>query len=117
MRLVSISRDREEILRREGRRIKEKIQPHFFTVALDQRGKFLTSEAFARLLETWIHSGRKDVAFLVGGPYGLEKVLQEKADFILSLSPMTWPHGIAKMLLLEQLYRAFTLLRGEPYHK
>jgi len=108
---------REYILRQEGGRIGEKIRPGVFTAAVDERGKLLSSEAFAHLLETWSSSGLKEVFFIVGGPYGLDDSLKEKANFRLSLSSMTLTHGLARMVLLEQIYRAFTILRGEPYHK
>ncbi len=105
------------ILNREGQRIREKLRPEVFVVALDERGRSLSSEGFARSLEKWSDSGSREIAFLLGGPYGLEEALKEEADFRLSFSPMTLAHGMARMLLLEQIYRAFTLLRGEPYHK
>ena len=108
---------KDYILNREGRRIREKLRPGVFAVALDERGKPLSSEGFARSLEKWSDSGSREIAFLLGGPYGLEEALKEEADFRLSFSPMTLAHGMARMLLLEQIYRAFTLLRGEPYHK
>ena len=108
---------REYIREQEGRRIRAKIRPEVFTVLVDERGNSLSSEAFARSLETWSSSGLKEVAFILGGPYGLDDSLKEKADFRLSLASMTLTHGLAKMLLLEQIYRAFTILRGEPYHK
>jgi 23S rRNA (pseudouridine1915-N3)-methyltransferase len=105
------------ILRQEGRRIREKLDPGAFTVALDERGKLLSSAVFGRLLARGLNSGRKETAFILGGPYGLDESLKEGAGFRLSLSPMTLAHGMARMLLLEQIYRAFTLIRGEPYHK
>ena len=108
---------REYILKQEGRRIRAKIRPGVFTAVVDERGKLISSEAFAHLLETWSSSGLKEVVFILGGPYGLDDCLKEKADFRLSLSSMTLTHGLAKLLLLEQIYRAFTILRGEPYHK
>jgi 23S rRNA (pseudouridine1915-N3)-methyltransferase len=105
------------ILQQEGRRIRDKLSPGAFTVALDEKGKLLSSEAFARLLEKWGSSGSREIVFILGGPYGLEESLKREAHCSLSLSPMTLAHGMARMLLLEQIYRAFTLLRGEPYHK
>lgn len=105
------------ILRQEGRRIREKLGPGAFAVALDERGRLLSSPDFSRSLERWSQSGVKGIAFLLGGPYGLDPKLTEEADFCLSLSPMTLTHGLARLLLLEQIYRAFTLLKGEPYHK
>ena len=108
---------KDYILNQEGRRIREKVRPDVFGVALDEGGKPLSSEGFARSLEKWSDSGSREIAFLLGGPYGLEEALKEEADFRLSLSPMTLAHGMARLLLLEQIYRGFTLLRGEPYHK
>jgi len=105
------------ILQQEGRRIRDRLPPGAFTVALDQKGKLLSSEAFARFLEKWGSSGSREIVFILGGPYGLEESLKREAHFNLSLSPMTLAHGMARMLLLEQIYRVFTLLRGEPYHK
>ncbi len=124
LRLVPIPEERiapkgkkEYILRQEGRRIREHLPSEAFTVALDEKGKALTSEAFARSLDLWGRAGSREIAFVLGGPYGLEESLKEKADFRLSFSTMTLAHGLARMLLLEQVYRAFSLLRGEPYHK
>jgi len=124
LRLVPIPGERiaapgriEYILQQEGRRIRENLPPEAFTVALDEKGKPLTSQAFARSLDLWSLSGSREIAFLLGGPYGLEESLKEKADFRLSFSTMTLAHGLARMLLMEQVYRAFSLLRGEPYHK
>lgn len=109
---------REDFIRREeGRRIREKIPTSALRIALDERGKSFTSEAFSRLLEGWRAAGVRTAAFLLGGPYGLDEALKQEADIRLSLSPMTLTHGMARMILLEQLYRAFTLIRKEPYHK
>jgi len=105
------------ILQQEGRRIREKLPPGAFTVALDERGRQFSSESLARSLEKWGSSGAGEIAFILGGPYGLEEAVKREADCSLSLSPMTLTHGMARMLLCEQIYRAFTLLRGEPYHK
>lgn len=124
LRLVPIREERiapkgrkEYILQQEGRRIRENLPSEAFTVALDEKGKPITSEAFSRSLGLWSRSGCREIAFILGGPYGLEETLKEKADFRLSFSTMTLAHGLARMLLLEQVYRAFSLLRGEPYHK
>ena len=108
---------KDYILNQEGRRIREKLRPDAFTVALDENGKCLPSESFAHSLERWSDLGSRETVFFLGGPYGLENALKKEADFCLSLSPMTLAHGMARMLLLEQIYRAFTILRGESYHK
>ena len=105
---------REYIIHQEGLRIREKISSAGFMVVLDERGKFLSSETFALFLEK---NSSKKISFILGGPYGLDDSLKKEADFRLALSPMTLVHSMARMFLLEQIYRAFTLLRGEPYHK
>jgi 23S rRNA (pseudouridine1915-N3)-methyltransferase len=114
---ISAAGKKDYILQQEGRRIQAKIQPGAWIVTLDERGTALTSPGFAQRLEQWSQIGRKELLFVIGGPYGLEKRLREKADFCLSLSNLTLAHGLAQVLLLEQIYRAFTILRGEPYHK
>jgi 23S rRNA (pseudouridine1915-N3)-methyltransferase len=114
---VSSAGHKSYILRREGEKIRTRLPGDAVVVALDERGQALTSEAFARILEKWSQWGSKEVAFILGGPYGLEGTLRNEADHCLSLSSMTLTHGIARMFLLEQIYRACTLLRGEPYHK
>jgi 23S rRNA (pseudouridine1915-N3)-methyltransferase len=105
---------REYIIHQEGLRIREKISSAGFMVVLDERGKFLSSETFALFLEK---NSSKKISFILGGPYGLDDSLKKEADFRLALSPMTLVHSMARLFLLEQIYRAFTLLRGEPYHK
>ena len=114
---VAAAGKKDFILREEGRRIRGKIPPAALRIALDERGRNFTSEAFSRLLEEWMTTGVRGAAFLLGGAYGLDETLKEEADVRLSLSPLTLTHGMARMVLLEQLYRAFTLIRKEPYHK
>ncbi|MBL8909689.1 MAG: 23S rRNA (pseudouridine(1915)-N(3))-methyltransferase RlmH [Archangium sp.] len=85
-------------------------------VALDERGKALGSVDFAKWLGRQQDAG-KDVAFVIGGDEGLSDAVREKAALVLSLSAMTMPHRLARLVLAEQVYRAFTILRGEPYHR
>lgn len=86
-------------------------------IALTREGKGVTSEGLARYLDRLATYGRPGVAFLVGGAHGLDDSLLEASARRLSLSPLTLPHGMARLVLAEQLYRAGTILRGEPYHK
>lgn len=86
-------------------------------VVLDERGGALPSEAFARLIGQWREAGREDVAFLIGGADGHGAQVSERADLLLSLGPATWPHLLARAMLLEQIYRSFTILAGHPYHR
>ncbi len=88
-----------------------------YTIALDERGKSVTSDAFAKLLQTQIDNGCKCTALLIGGPDGHAPELVKRADLVLSLGPMTLPHGLARIVLAEQLYRASTILAGHPYHR
>ncbi|HEX6273214.1 MAG TPA: 23S rRNA (pseudouridine(1915)-N(3))-methyltransferase RlmH [Polyangiaceae bacterium] len=84
-------------------------------VALDPEGDALTSTAFAKKLEGWGRRGKGDVAFVIGGAEGIPDALLAAANSRLSLSTLTLPHRLARVVLLEQIYRAFTILRGEPY--
>jgi 23S rRNA (pseudouridine1915-N3)-methyltransferase len=86
-------------------------------ITLDEKGKALSSEAFARMLAKWRDEGASTAAFLIGGPDGHGKAAREGSTLSLSLGPMTLPHGLARVLLVEQLYRAFTILSGHPYHR
>lgn len=86
-----------------------------FVVALEVKGAALTSEAFAARLEHWTSQHKGVVAFLIGGAEGIPKDVSARADARLSLSTMTLPHRLARIVLAEQLYRALTILRGEPY--
>jgi 23S rRNA (pseudouridine1915-N3)-methyltransferase len=88
-----------------------------FIVALDERGRALGSEAFARLLAERRDSGARAAAILIGGPEGLSDGVRSAADLQLSLGPMTLPHGLARIVVAEQLYRAATILSSHPYHR
>ncbi len=85
-------------------------------VALDERGRDLTSAQFAARLQAWA-AGRTPTAFAIGGPDGLEEALRNEAELQLRLSAFTLPHALAQVLLCEQLYRAASLLAGHPYHR
>ncbi len=102
--------------RLEEPRILGAIKPGERVVVLDERGKGLTSPLFAAQLGAWRDQGVRQVAFVVGGAYGLTDAVRERADLVLSLSPMTFPHQLVRLLFAEQLYRAFTILEGRPYH-
>ncbi len=109
--------DDEAARRGEAEALRRQVRERDIVVALDERGETLTSEAFAARLGEAQRSGGRDLAFLVGGPGGLDPGLAREAAWRLSLSRMTLPHQLARLVLLEQLYRALTILRGEPYHK
>jgi len=85
-------------------------------VLLDEKGKELTSVGFSEFLNKRFISGSGNLSFLVGGPFGFDESITKKADFILSLSKMTFSHQMVRLFFTEQLYRALTILRGESYH-
>jgi 23S rRNA (pseudouridine1915-N3)-methyltransferase len=86
-------------------------------VALDAQGQALTSEEFAARLGQWRDGGRAGVSFVIGGADGLAPALKQQADLCLSFGAATWPHQLVRIMLLEQLYRAATILAGHPYHR
>ena len=85
--------------------------------ALDERGRALSSPAFAAVLAGWRDGGAGAAAFVIGGADGLDPALRDRADLVLSFGPMVWPHRLARVMLAEQLYRAATILAGSPYHR
>ncbi len=101
---------------REGAVLLGKLKPGEWVCALDERGQHLDSVAFAGALQKCLNLSR-DAAFLIGGDEGLSDEVRARADLVLSLSKMTLPHRLARAVLMEQVYRAFTILRGEPYHR
>jgi 23S rRNA (pseudouridine1915-N3)-methyltransferase len=102
---------------REGELLLAALPADALVVALDERGKTLASPAFAERLQRWGAEGTKTLAFVIGGTDGLAQPLVQRAGLVLSLGAMTWPHLLARILLLEQLYRAQQILAGHPYHR
>jgi 23S rRNA (pseudouridine1915-N3)-methyltransferase len=86
-------------------------------IALDERGKTLGSEDFAHKLLRWRDDGKQAVSFVIGGADGLDPGFVSSADLTVSVSPLTWPHQLVRIMLAEQLYRATTILSGHPYHR
>ena len=105
-----------EMKQKEGESILAMLKDDDYLVALDERGKSLTSEGLSNLLAQRADSGTKRLVFLIGGAYGLDSAVLEKAKFKWSLSSLTFPHQLVRLLLAEQLYRACTILRNEKYH-
>lgn len=100
----------------EGEKILDTISNSDFVVLLDERGKQYSSIEFSAFLEKQMISGRRKVVFVVGGPYGFSQSVYDRADSLLSLSKMTFNHEMVRLFFTEQIYRAMTILRGEPYH-
>ena len=95
---------------------KMKLLPQDFCVALDVKGKSLSTENLAQKLESWQGLG-KEVCFIIGGADGLDESVLKRADFVWSLSALTFPHQLVKVILAEQIYRAVMILQGHPYHR
>ncbi len=112
----SSSTSAEAVMEREAQRIDAALPPGARLVALDEHGQRFTSADLADELKRWRQEGR-DVALLIGGADGLALRIKQRADTLLRLSDLTLPHGLARVLLAEQLYRAHTLLTGHPYHR
>jgi 23S rRNA (pseudouridine1915-N3)-methyltransferase len=112
----SSSLSAEAVMEREAQRIEAALLPGARMVALDEHGLRLTTAALAERLQHWRQDGR-DVALIVGGADGLAPRVKQRADTLLRLSDLTLPHGLVRVLLAEQLYRAHSLLSGHPYHR
>lgn len=103
--------------RAEGKRILALVPAGAQLVALDERGKALSSRAFAELMADWQDRGLADVAFAIGGADGLSEEVRARADHLIAFGPATWPHLLVRVMLAEQLYRAASILAGHPYHR
>ena len=110
------SKTREQLLSAEKGRIADALPASCRLVVLDEKGDDLTTLQLARRLEAWMQDGR-DVALLIGGADGLDEAFKRRADDRLRLSSLTLPHGMARLLLCEQLYRAVSVLKNHPYHR
>lgn len=107
----------EDVRRSEGRAILQKRGAGDYLIALDRSGRHCDSEDLAEWLKKLSINVRKSVCFAIGGPIGLSKEVLEKADFVLSLSKLTLTHEMSRIILLEQIYRALTIIHGAKYHK
>jgi 23S rRNA (pseudouridine1915-N3)-methyltransferase len=107
----------ERRLAEEAERLSSAVPRDAALIALDESGRNLTSRALATKIAAWQRQGRSELAFLIGGPDGLDPALTARADLVLALGRMTWPHRLVRVLLAEQLYRVATILAGHPYHR
>ena len=101
---------------KEGVQILSKVQNSDFLVLLDENGKQFSSEAFSEYIQKRLNSGLKQLIFVVGGPYGFSEDVYQRANSKISLSKMTFSHQMVRLFFTEQIYRAFTILKNEPYH-
>ena len=107
----------EDVKKGEGQAILQKIGPGDFLIALDRPGRQYDSEGLAKWFKTLSIEARGSVGFTIGGPVGLSQEVIQKAGAVMSLSKMTLTHEMSRLVLLEQIYRAFTIIHGEKYHK
>lgn len=108
----------EEAIRvKEGERILKCLSEGTFVITLEIGGKMISSEELSEKIEKLGIQGRRHITFIIGGSIGLGKNVLEKSDFSLSFSRMTFPHQLMRVILLEQIYRSFRIMNGEPYHK
>lgn len=106
-----------EMKRAEAAGVLAEVGPQDLLVALDERGEGLSSEAFAKKIQKWMVSGKSSLVFALGGAYGHDESVRAKATLVLSLSPLTFTYQMARLILVEQLYRAMSIIDGSPYHK
>ena len=106
----------EEQKKQEGTQILKRIENSDYLVLLDEHGKELTSVDFSKFIQQQMLRGTKRVVFLIGGAYGFSSEVYQRGDYKMALSQMTFPHILTRLIFAEQLYRAMTILKGEPYH-
>lgn len=109
--------EEEILLEKEASRLETLIKPGSYVIALAIDGKNFSSTEFAAHLDTLATTGKSHLTFIIGGSLGLAPRIQKQADLLFSFSSMTFPHQLFRLMLLEQIYRAFKINRGEPYHK
>ncbi len=101
---------------KEGKKVMQSISNDDFVILLDERGKELRTVEFSEWIKKVLMLSKKRIVFIIGGPWGFSEEVYDRADFRMSLSRMTFPHQLVRLLFLEQLYRVFTIIKGEPYH-
>lgn len=106
-----------EVQAREAEEVLKRVKSCDYVVVLDERGQGVTSRQFSDFIQKRMNSGIKTLGFVIGGAYGFAEKVRQEADSIISLSALTFPHQVTRLLLVEQLYRAHTLMKGISYHK
>ena len=101
---------------KEATKIIQSVTDDDYIIILDERGKELRTVEFSGVLEKMFFLPKKRIVFIIGGPWGFSEAVYKRADYKMSLSKMTYPHQLVRLLFLEQLYRVFTIIKGEPYH-
>lgn len=113
---ISKGMSEQQVKEKEGDAIMRQLEAGSYVVLLDEAGKTFSSIRFADHLQKRFNSGGKSLVFVIGGPYGFSDAIKERANERLSLSPMTFSHQMVRLIAAEQIYRAMTILRNEPYH-
>ena len=114
--LISSAKDSRKAIQEEGKNIQSKLSAGDFIIVLDEKGKEIGSKQFAVHFQKWMNQGIARIVFIIGGPFGISSELKEKANLILSVSKFTLTHQMVRLLLVEQIYRAMTILKNESYH-
>jgi 23S rRNA (pseudouridine1915-N3)-methyltransferase len=115
--LESKHKDPRKCQEDETQKILKNLNSHAVIIALDERGKTIPSLEFSKKIESYSHEGRNHIQFVIGGADGLLPELRERADMLWSFGKQTWPHALARVMLLEQIYRTQQILAGHPYHR
>ena len=110
-------KEEEAIKEKEGSKVRSYIKDTDYVIALDLSGKDMTSEQFSKKIESLGLEGKSNIVFLIGGSLGISSETLKRADMKISFSKMTFPHQLFRIMLLEQIYRGFRIMKGEPYHK
>lgn len=105
------------IRKKEGERLLKHIKDNDYCISLEIDGKMLTSEGLSREIDRLGLAGKSSLVFVIGGSIGLDTAVLKRSDYALSFSKMTFPHQLMRVILLEQIYRSYRIMRGEPYHK
>lgn len=114
----SLSDKQQEIVKRkEGERILSAIKRNDYVITLEIKGNMTDSEGFSKIISNLEVTGQSNIVFVIGGSLGLSQEVSKRADMKISFSEMTFPHQLMRVILLEQIYRAYKILRCEPYHK
>lgn len=106
-----------KILEEEGQKILSHIKPQSYVITMEIKGKMLSSEEFAQKIEELTNDGTSEIVFVIGSSCGISSIVSERANLKMSMSKMTFLHQFARLILVEQIYRAFKIIKGETYHK
>ena len=110
-------KEEQQIKEKEGDLILSKVKDNAYVIAMDLKGKHITSEEFSNFIDNLGVTGNPNITFIIGGSLGLSQKVIQRANYKLCFSKMTFPHQLFRVMLLEQIYRAFRIMKNEPYHK